>query len=39
LSLYTAFNEAMEKAENVNESEMKGAAGSMLPNMGGLFGK
>ena len=31
--LLIAFNRAMEKADNVNESEMQGAAKDFLPNM------
>jgi hypothetical protein len=27
----------MEKAENVNESEMRSAAGNLLPGLGGMF--
>ncbi len=38
-ALFTAFNEAMKAAENVHESEMRGAAGSMMPNLGGMFTK
>ena len=32
-----AVNSALAEAEKVNESEMKAAAGSMMPGMGGLF--
>lgn len=32
-----AFQRAMEKAENVNESEMRSAAGNLLPGLGGMF--
>lgn len=32
-----AVNMALESAEKVNEAEMKAAAGSMMPGMGGLF--
>ena len=32
-----ATNNALVEAEKVNESEMKAAAGSMMPGMGGLF--
>lgn len=31
--LIMAFNNALEKAEQVNESEMRAAAGGMLPGM------
>lgn len=32
--IYIAFNKAMEQAENVNETELRSAAGSMLPGFG-----
>tara|TARA_B110000046_G_scaffold68708_1_gene76753 strand:+ start:2270 stop:2578 length:309 start_codon:yes stop_codon:yes gene_type:complete len=32
-----AVNNSLNEAEKVNESEMKSAAGSMMPAMGGLF--
>ncbi len=35
--LVMAMNDAIEKADNLNETEMKSAAGSMMPGMGGLF--
>lgn len=38
-SVRQAVNNALESAEKVNEAEMKAAAGSMMPGMGGLFGK
>lgn len=33
-----ATNDALEKAEKVNETEMKSAAGAMMPGLGGMFG-
>lgn len=35
--LVLAMNDALQKAEQVNESEMKSAASSMMPGLGGLF--
>lgn len=35
--LVIAMNEAIGKADHVNEAEMKAAAGSMIPGLGGLF--
>lgn len=35
--LIIAVNNAIEKADQVNESEMRGAAGAMMPGLGGLF--
>ena len=35
--LIMAMNDALSKAEQVNESEMKSAAGSMMPGLGGMF--
>jgi DNA-binding YbaB/EbfC family protein len=35
--LILAMNDALQKAEQVNESEMKSAASSMMPGLGGLF--
>ncbi len=32
-----AFERAMEQAEQVNESEMRAAAGNLLPGLGGMF--
>lgn len=32
-----AVNRALEEAEKVNESEMKAAAGSMMPGLRGMF--
>lgn len=32
-----AVNDAIEKADKVNEAEMKSAAGSMVPGLGGMF--
>ncbi len=32
-----AVNDAIEKADKVNEAEMKSAAGSMMPGLGGMF--
>ena len=32
-----AVNDAIEKADKINETEMKSAAGAMMPGMGGLF--
>ena len=33
-----ATNDALNKAEKVNETEMKSAATSMMPGMGNIFG-
>ncbi|NQV52471.1 MAG: YbaB/EbfC family nucleoid-associated protein [Flavobacteriales bacterium] len=33
-----ATNDALNKAEKVNETEMKSAASSMMPGMGNMFG-
>ena len=38
-NIKSATNNALEAAEKVNEAEMKAAAGSIMPGMGGLFGK
>ena len=35
--LILAVNDALQKAEQVNEAEMRTAAGSMMPGLGGLF--
>lgn len=35
--LVIAINEAIGKADQVNEAEMKAAAGNMMPGLGGLF--
>lgn len=35
--LVLAVNDAIEKADKINETEMKSAAGAMMPGMGGLF--
>lgn len=35
--LVLAMNDAIEKADQINEAEMKSAAGAMMPGMGGLF--
>jgi len=35
--LVIAVNDAIGKADQVNEAEMKAAAGSMIPGLGGLF--
>lgn len=32
-----AFERAMDQAEHVNESEMRAAAGNLLPGLGGMF--
>lgn len=32
-----AFERAMEQAEQINESEMRAAAGNLLPGLGGMF--
>jgi nucleoid-associated protein EbfC len=32
-----AINDALSRADKVNESEMKSAAGSMIPGLGGMF--
>lgn len=37
LEMTAAINNALDKANTVNESEMKGAASTMMPGMGGLF--
>lgn len=34
-----AVNDALEKAEKVNEAELGAAAKSSMPGMGGMFGK
>jgi DNA-binding YbaB/EbfC family protein len=34
--LIIAMNRAMEKAENINEAEMKGVAAGMMPGMPGM---
>ncbi|KAB2809859.1 YbaB/EbfC family nucleoid-associated protein [Phaeocystidibacter luteus] len=34
-----AMNDALEKANSVNEAEMGAAAKSSMPGMGGMFGK
>lgn len=36
--LVMATNDALEKAEKVNEAEMRSVAGSMMPGLGGMFG-
>lgn len=36
-NLVLAMNDAIEKADQMNEAEMKSAAGAMMPGMGGLF--
>jgi DNA-binding YbaB/EbfC family protein len=37
--LLVAIERAMQQAENVSASEMKNLMGSMMPGLGGLFGK
>ncbi len=37
--LVVASNRALEAAENVSESEMRAMMSSMMPGLGGLFGK
>ena len=37
LQIVDAVNEAIHNADKVNESEMKSAAGSLIPGIGGLF--
>ena len=37
--LVVATNRALESAENVSESEMRAMMSSMMPGLGGLFGK
>jgi DNA-binding YbaB/EbfC family protein len=37
--LLVAIERALEQAENVSASEMKNLMGSMMPGLGGLFGK
>ncbi|OYU96774.1 MAG: nucleoid-associated protein, YbaB/EbfC family [Bacteroidetes bacterium B1(2017)] len=37
--LVIATNRALELAENVSESEMRAMMSSMMPGLGGLFGK
>ena len=37
--LLVAIERAMQQAENVSASEMKSLMGSMMPGLGGLFGK
>ncbi len=37
--LVVACNRALEAAENVSESEMRAMMSSMMPGLGGLFGK
>ena len=36
-NILEAVNEAVAEAHRINESEMKAAAGSMLPGLGGMF--
>ncbi len=36
-ALYSAFKKALSEAESIHEKEMSSAAGSMLPNLGGMF--
>ncbi len=36
--LVLAVNDALQKAEKVNESEMRSAASTMMPGLGGMFG-
>lgn len=36
--LVIAMNDALEKTEKVNESEMRSAASTMMPGLGGMFG-
>lgn len=35
--LIIAMNQALEKAENAHETEMKSAASGMMPGLGGMF--
>ncbi|MEZ4722953.1 MAG: YbaB/EbfC family nucleoid-associated protein [Flavobacteriales bacterium] len=35
--LISAMNNAIEQADKVNEAEMKSAASSMMPGLGGMF--
>ncbi|MCF8255344.1 MAG: YbaB/EbfC family nucleoid-associated protein [Bacteroidia bacterium] len=37
--LVVATNRALQAAENVSESEMRAMMSSMMPGLGGLFGK
>ncbi len=37
--LILAINRALESAENVSESEMRSMMSTMMPGLGGLFGK
>ncbi|HAW20395.1 MAG TPA: hypothetical protein DCX14_09450 [Flavobacteriales bacterium] len=37
MEMVSAINDALDKANTVNESEMKSAASTMMPGMGGLF--
>lgn len=37
--LLVAIEQALEQAENVSASEMQNLMGSMMPGLGGLFGK
>lgn len=37
--LAIAINRALEQAESVSESEMRAMMSSMMPGLGGLFGK
>lgn len=37
--LLVAIERAMQQAENVSAAEMKNLMGSMMPGLGGLFGK
>jgi DNA-binding YbaB/EbfC family protein len=37
--LVVAIERAMQQAENVSAAEMKSLMGSMLPGLGGMFGK
>ncbi|MES2558896.1 MAG: YbaB/EbfC family nucleoid-associated protein [Bacteroidota bacterium] len=37
--LMVAIERAMQQAENVSAAEMKNLMGSMMPGLGGLFGK
>jgi nucleoid-associated protein EbfC len=37
--LVVAINRALQAAENVSESEMRAMMSSMMPGLGGLFGK
>jgi len=38
-ALISAISKAMESAENVSASEMRGLMSGMMPGLGGLFGK